>query len=103
MAQIDLSVSAQETSNWEAIIDELLTLKSIYCEDGECEIISPTNLSFENLSHNEPGQSTTLGGSSVTIRVLVYVPVEHQPTGCVSRPCFIWVQAIHKTRPQQQE
>lgn len=77
MAQIDLSVSAQETSNWEATIDELLTLKSIYCEDGECEIISPTNLSFESLSHNEPGQSTTLGGRSVTIRVLVYVPVEH--------------------------
>lgn len=91
--------TAQKASNWEAKVDELLALKSIYCHDKECEIIAPSNLSFESLSQLEPGNSISPGGGSITACVLVHVPLEHL-TKSLQRLCLKVVLCLGSGYPQ---
>ena len=65
------------SSCWEAKIDELLALKSIYCGEGECEVISPPGLSFENLASIESSDSIPRDVDNISVRILVYASVEH--------------------------
>lgn len=34
---------------WESVCEELIALQSIYCREGECEIVAPPGLTFESL------------------------------------------------------
>ena len=62
---------------WEAQRDELLALQSIYCGEGECEVIAPANLSFENLHTAEPNDFASPDYGGIVIRVnVVHLQVE---------------------------
>ena len=72
----NISGAMKTLSSWEAQRDELLALQSIYCEEGECEIIAPANLSFENLATAEPNDFASPDYGGVVIRVIVHLQVE---------------------------
>lgn len=83
----NISGAMKTLSSWEAQRDELLALQSIYCEEGECEVIAPGNLSFENLVTAEPNDFASPDYGGIVIRVLVHLQVEQatMPQGlCLS-------------------
>ena len=83
----NISGAMKTLSSWEAQRDELLALQSIYCEEGECEVIAPANLSFENLVTAEPNDFASPDYGGIVIRVLVHLQVEQatMPQGlCLS-------------------
>ena len=83
---------AEKTFNWEAMKEELLSLKSIYCGKGECEVVSPSNLSFENLDHIEPDIS-----EGIIIQILVYPSIEQVAT---QKLCLSVLIHLGSTYPQ---
>lgn len=74
------STTKQTSSNWEAKVNELLALESIFCAEGECEIISPSGLMFKNLAYNEPSHSTPPDFESIAMCIQVHYSTEHVDT-----------------------
>ncbi len=72
----NISGAMKTLSSWEAQRDELLALQSIYCEEGECEVIAPANLSFENLATTEPNDFASPDYGGIVIRVTVHLQIE---------------------------
>ena len=68
------------SSSWEAQRDELLALQSIYCKKGECEVIAPLTLSFENLATvSEPNDFASPDYGGIVIRVIVHLDLPAKP------------------------
>ena len=82
----NISGAMKTLSSWEAQRDELLALQSIYCEEGECEVIAPANLSFEYLHATaEPNDFASPDYGGIVIRVLVKLEQATMPQGlCLS-------------------
>ena len=72
----NFSGAMKTLSSWEAQRDELLALQSIYCEEGECEVIAPSNLSFENLATAEPNDFTSPNYGGIVIKVVIHLQIE---------------------------
>ena len=74
----DLNISgARKTlSSWEAQRDELLALRSIYCEEGECEVIAPANVSFETLPTAEPNGFASPDHGGIVVRINIGVQLQ---------------------------
>ena len=70
----------EKTFTWEARLDELLALKSIYCEEGECEIISPSSLSFGELTASKPSDCTISDIKSTAMCICIKLSCEQVTT-----------------------
>ena len=81
----NFSGATKTLSSWEAQRDELLALQSIYCEEGECEVITPSNLSFESLATAaEPNDFASPNYEDIVIKVVVHLQATLPQGLCLS-------------------
>lgn len=55
----------------ESVAEDLFVLTSIYCGDGECEIIAPPGLTFEKLENLESLNDHILSNTDIVVKLII--------------------------------